>query len=361
METKSYNRQQLAAFIESDFYKKLEHIPISHHRAISHIQNPDCTEDDILLWATYENDQLVGYVGVLSGIYCVNNIEKKIYWLSCFWVDPSFRQLNVASQLFFPLIKRYKDQLILSNFIPSLEKTYQSLGVFQPTQVKTGTKFFLDFCFTNLIISRIPKIAFLKSVFEFAEKVGNSILPVRKLFFKEQKYRCQIDETFELDAEIQTFIDVFHTTKNFVKRDTTHIDWILAHPWVLEGKPDAASKRYYFTSVSNQFKYFTLKVTHNGKIVGFVILKQRDKELDVSYIYSFDDAINDIAVYLLDKVKTGKLKTIITFDDRLAKAVEMRRIHYILSKEMKRSYIISKNIELDVKLLHEGDGDTIFT
>ena len=170
-----------------------------------------------------------------------------------------------------------------------------------------------------------------------------------------------VAEKFEFDAELQSFIDVFHITKAFVKRDIDHFQWILTYPWVLEGKPDAESKRYFFTSVSEQFNYTTLKFTHNQKIVGCVLLKQRNKELVVSYLYAFDDAINDIAAYILSVAKTEKIKTLITFDDRLVKSIEMHRWHFVLSKKMKRLYIFSKNTEIDVALLHEGDGDTNFT
>ncbi|MCL2312059.1 MAG: GNAT family N-acetyltransferase, partial [Firmicutes bacterium] len=132
MEIKSYTRNELKTFIDSDFYKNLEQIPISYHRAISHIQNPDVQDDDELLWAAYENEKLIGYVGVLPNYIAENQERKKIYWLSCFWVDENYRKENVASLLFFPLIKKYGKHLIVSNFLPNLEKMYQNIGIFQP-------------------------------------------------------------------------------------------------------------------------------------------------------------------------------------------------------------------------------------
>ena len=53
----------------------------------------------------YENADLVGYVGVLRISFHLKLGEKKIHWLSCFWVERNFRQGIWHHQLFYLLIK----------------------------------------------------------------------------------------------------------------------------------------------------------------------------------------------------------------------------------------------------------------
>ncbi|MFH1159525.1 MAG: GNAT family N-acetyltransferase [bacterium] len=361
MQIQFYNREQLAELIESDFFKNLDKIPITYHRALSHIHNPDCSEDDILLWVAYENESLMGYVGVLPGVCYINGIPEKIYWLSCFWVDEPYRNSNLASSLFFPLIKRYKDQLFISNFAPSLGKTYQSLGIFHPTTFKTGHRFYLVFCFADIIISRIPKASFLKPFLRGIDNFFNLFLSVRTLAYKKFERKFHLVENSFFDEYFQSFIDFFHKENKYIKRAAEHFEWIIAYPWVLQGKSDKESQRYFFSSKSEQFEYCSLKIYQEKKLLGFILLKIRDKALTISYVYAIDDVVKDIVAYILIKAHKEKLKIITSFDKRLANTIKKNRGRFVFSKKIKRPYIISKKINIASFSFQEGDGDTVFT
>jgi len=361
MQIESYNRQQLQEFIESDFYKKLDNIPVSYHRALSHIHNPDCAAEDTLLWAAYEDDLLVGYVGVLPGICRAKGIDKKIYWLSCFWVDESYRKQQVASLLFFSLIREYEERLFISNFIPALEKTYQRLGIFQPTAYRIGYRFYTRFCFTEILISRISRMSFLKPASILADNFLNLFFSVRALFYKKWKKNLNIMEDSCFDEKFQILIDSFQPKDNYIRKDSGHFDWILSYPWILQGKPDKESRRYFFSSRSSQFGYCSLKIYENQHLSGYILLKIRDKALTVSYLYTSDVAIKDIAICVLEKVREEKLKMITTFDKRLADEIRKNRNRYLIPKEVKQSYIVTKEIDITSFSFQEGDGDSVFT
>lgn len=361
MQIESYNRAQLKEFIESDFYKSLDKIPISYHRAISHINNPDCSDDDILLWAAYEGGSLAAYAGVLPEIFHLNKIPTKIYWLSCFWVDERYRSLNLASSLFFPLIKRYKDQLLISNFVPELEKTYQGLGIFQPTIFKSGYRFYLRFNLADIIASRHPQKPFLKSTFKIVDSFANILLSARTPFHKRWKTEFNIIESNDFDDEFHSFTDQFKLNSNYIERSLKHFEWIIKYPWIIQAKPDKESKRYYFSSKSNRFEYCSLKIYQEKKLQGYVLLKVRDKALTVSYIFATDAVVKDIAGYILDKAYAEKIKTIMTFDTRLVAEISKYRNRFVFYKEFKRPYIITKKIDIPASLFQEGDGDSVFT
>lgn len=361
MKIESYNREQLAAFIESDFFKNLDKIPITYHRAISHIHNPDCSEDDILLWVAYEKESLLGYVGILPGTCCVDGTVKKIYWLSCFWVDEPYRHGNLASSLFYPLIKRYKDQLLISNFVPSLERTYQVLGIFHPTTFKTGYRFYLVFCFADIILSRMPKARFFKPFLRAMDHFLNLVLSVRTRAYKPFERTSQLVENDCFDKNLQSFISAFNTENNYINRGVNNFKWIMTYPWVLQGKPDQDSQRYFFSSRSEQFEFCSVKIYQEKNLLGFILLKIRDKALTLSYIYAPDDAVQDIAAYILDKAHKEKVKTITSFDARVADAIEKKRGRFVFLKKMKRPYIISKKITNASWAFQEGDGDAVFT
>jgi GNAT superfamily N-acetyltransferase len=361
MQIKSYNRIQLQEFIDSDLYKNLNLIPISYHRAISHIHNPDVQDDDDLLWAAYEKERLLGYVGVLPGLVHINQEKKRVFWLSCFWVDEHFRKENLASLLFFPLIKRYKKLLFISNFLPNLEKTYQRLGFFKPTIYKLGSSFYCKSCFSDLLPARFPKIKFLKPLLRFIDSSVNLVFNLKKMFFKPLPICSQtvLDENF--DDVFQDFLHSFYKNKNYVERFAVHFKWILNYPWVLQGKADHESKRYYFSSKAKQFEYNSVKFFKNNKLSAFLLLKTRDQKLAVSYIFAEEDMYDDITHYLLQKVHNENVKTVTTFNDQISKRIRNYKSLYVFERNYKRPYILPKTQEIDPDVFQEGDGDNAFT
>ncbi len=361
MQIKSYNRRELQEFIESDFYKKSDKIPISYHRALSHIHNPACAEEDTLLWTVYNEKALAGYIGVLPGICHTAGEDKKIYWLSCFWVDEFFRKKNVASLLFFSLMQEYHDRLFITNIVPALEKTYQCLGIFQPTVYQTGYRFYTRFCFSELLVSRKSDSSFLKSAAALADRFFNLPFSVRALFYKKSPKTFDLIEDGCFDENFQSFLNSFQPEDNYIKKDARYFSWILNFPWILQGKPDEESRRYFFSSRSGRFNYCPLKVYEKEKLAGFALLKIRDKALTVSYLYAKDTVLKDIALYLLEKVKKEKLKMITTSDKRLAGEISKSRFSYLAAKEIKRPYIVTKEIDITSFTFQNDDGDSVFT
>jgi len=361
MEIKSYTRTELKTFIDSGFFKNLEKIPISYQRAVSHLQNPDVEDDDELLWAAYQNEQLVGYVGVLPNYIVENQERKRVLWLSCFWVDENFRKENVASLLFFLLIKKYGKHLILTNFLPNLEKMYQSLGLFQPTLNKIGSQFFCKSCLHDILPARFPKIRFLKPVLRLLDFSANLLLSIRKLFCKPLIINSKVITGAIFDAEFQSFLLSFYQDKNYVMRYAEHFDWIITYPWVLQGKQDEESKRYYFSSKSKQFCYDSVKFYKNNELKAYLLLKIRDRKLTVSYVFADEEMLNDVAAYILQKVNHENLIMITSFDTRISNKIRGHRIQYIFERFIKRAYILPKMLVITPEFFQEGDGDNVFT
>ncbi|MDR2206391.1 MAG: hypothetical protein LBE36_09605 [Flavobacteriaceae bacterium] len=339
----------------------MNQIPISRHRAIAHIQNPDADENDILLWAAYENEQLLGYVGVLPGYINTNQVREKIFWVSTFWVNENLRNGNLASMLFFPLIKQCGDKLLISNFLPSLEKMYQSLGVFRPTLYKFGSRFYLRSCFGDILPTRFPKIRFLKPLFRASDFVINSLLSIKKIFYKPIKFHSEIASDINFDEDFQDFINAFYKKNNFAERFSEHFEWILKYPWILQGKQDSESKRYYFSSKSEQFEYDSTAFFRSGKLNAFLLLKTKNRNLTVSYVFADDDMMDDVSAYILKKISDENLILLTIFDERIVNKIRKSGMRYIFERRCKRAYILPKTQNIAPDIFQEGDGDYVFT
>jgi len=362
MQIVSYNKLELQKFIESDFFRKLNRIPISKHRALSHINNPYCADDDVLLWAVYENEMLMGYSSVLPDRIVQNNREEKIYWSSSVWREESEQKTTLATTLLLKVLEQYKSQLFVTDFIPELEKSYQKLRLFKPMQTETGTTFYRNLALSQAIKRRFPKLKSIVPLYSFFEKCFNFVLFLsRKLITKKLNTDLRIVEDNVFDAAFDDFIESYCIENNLVVRNSTYFEWIINYPWILQGKPDSESERYHFSAVAEQFEYHPVKIYDKQKMVGFMFLKIRNKHLTVSFSYLTDDCMKDAVNYILQLASAKNLDVITSFDKKLLSEVLKKRTKYLFCKKIEKKYFLPRGFDIASSAFQEGDGDVVFT
>ena len=362
MQIVSYNKFELQKFIESDFFKKLNKIPISKHRALSHINNPYCADDDVLLWAAYENETLMGYSSVLPDMIVRDNREEKIYWSSSVWREESLQKNTLAAMLLLKVLERYKSYFFMTDFIPEVERSYSKLRIFKPIQSEWGCTFYRNLALSHIIERRFPKLKSIVPIYSIFEKCFNFALFLsRKLIMKKLKTNLKIIEDNIFDAEFDDFVKSYCTENQLVFRNSTYFNWIIKYPWVLQGKLDDENKRYHFSSVSEQFEYHSVKIYDTQKLVGFMFLKIRDKRLTVSFSYLTDICVRDAITYILQLANTKDLDIITTFDKKILTILTKKRTKYIFAKKTEKKYFFPRDFDITSSAFQEGDGDMVFT
>src|SRR5512133_3973680 len=105
-------RKTLDDLLNSALFGNLEQIPICRHRALSQINNPRCYDSAVILLIALEKNQLIGYLGVLPD--CIYNLGEKtrMGWLSCFWVDESYRSSPLAASLLIEVMDSWDHQIM---------------------------------------------------------------------------------------------------------------------------------------------------------------------------------------------------------------------------------------------------------
>lgn len=362
MVIKTYNKNQLSEFIDSDFYRILSRVPISYHRAVSQLHNPYADEEDVLLWVAYENAATVGYLGVLPDKWDTGEIQADIRWLSCFWVDENHRQNNVASTLMMSMLREHKHQLMISNFLFSLEESYQKIGVFHPICYKHGVDLYIRARFTRLIVSKYPRLNKLKAFIASTETLVNQLFS----FWQWIHPRLKTSESMKIDASFDEELDAFllaYTSANHLNRRTaSYFKWIYEYRWVLEGKKDKQSDRYYFSSVSDRFTYLPVKIYDTtNTLTGFAFLKIRDNNLTVSFLYADDRDLENLANYIFNLVKSEHIDVISCFDTRLCHYLLKAKSRYIIKRKRRQPYLFPLPFNCDLRALQEGEGDSVFT
>lgn len=360
---KLYNRQSLSDFINSDQFGTLMNIPISRQRAISQINNPRADDSDVLLVVQFDKDRMIGYLGVLPD-YVFNGIERlKAGWLSCFWVDGSYRTKSVAAGLFLQVMESWDQRIMITNFVPALSPLYVKTGLFNSGLIKKGCRAYMR---SNLADILPPKAAWLKRLkpaFRNLDILFNFIADIR-FFFSSAYTDSTIHWNYLNNANdpSEALIDKF-IENTWNRRGWDELEWILKYPWIIESPvPDYDSKRYYFSSVSARFSYRIIRISDNkGTTAAWVMICIRDNAMTVPYVFSDNAYFESIARILIDIMIDLKISMITAFHEQLAEAIRKFNMPFLFKKTISKPYLISKKLDFINDLnFQDGDGDCAF-
>ena len=133
-------------------------IPISRHRAWSHIRNPRVSEDDVILVLAMVEGKMAGYLGVLADYIYLNGQKEKAGWLSCMWVDPEVRGQGIAKKLLNRVLERWDNRILVTEFTPAAKGLYDRSQQFQDLKISEGLRGFLRFNLDELLPKKFPAL-----------------------------------------------------------------------------------------------------------------------------------------------------------------------------------------------------------
>lgn len=355
------NKKDLAAFIVSKEFEEMPNLPISKHRAWSHIQNPRADEDDILLLLAYYEDSLVGYLGVLPDkIWHTYNFEK-CGWLSCLWIDPEQRGKQIAYKLVSKAIEIWDKRILVTEFTQPAKRLYDKTQNFNSLTQNEGIRMYVRSNLNALLAPKKNIFRTLQPLFKIFDSGINLIWDLRFIFYPKNLSKYKIDSMNEIDEELSSFIENRQELQLF-RRTAAELNWIIQNPWILSQDKNEESKRYYFSSVAKQFQFKALKIRNRkNKLIAFVILAQRDCNLKIPYCYGEDT--NAIATVLNHYLVKWRIKTCTVFHKELVSKLRHGKTPALFKKSINRNYIISTHFDqLPTHFeIQDGDADCSFT
>ena len=367
MEIKTYNSAQLNDLIQSEQFQLMPVIPISTHRAVSHINNPRASIDDTLMIIAYDNNEMVGYLGVLADkIYNTKGEEYKCGWLSCMWVNPVLRGKGIAKQLLATAFKSWNDHILVTEFTPEAKGLYDRSGNFNDLRTNHGLRCYLRFNLHEVLPKKNEKYKKYSSILNAADAIAN-IPNSARLFFHRAQNNPSIE--FKVIDSISPALETYIHSKSkgsFESRSVADLNWISNCPWLLQSPPTHESKRYHFSSIAENFSSIQVEIRNENKIVGYLYLTIRDGHLKVAYAYFEKEILPDVVEYMNGLMIERELNMFTVFHKDIVAYLNSHSHPYIYNRSIKRNYIITKALDSYFPdkgdlIIQDGDADCAFT
>jgi len=352
IELKTLNKNQLLHFINSVEYHQMPILPISKHRAISHINNPRAFDDDVLLIIAYEETQMLGYLGILPDT--IQNFH--VGWLSCIWVSPLARGKGIAKKMVLMAYEAYQQHILITNYTPEAETLYHKLGIFEPLYVLKGKRFYRKMCLSKIIPHRFPRWANLLILYKGIDLLANLFInPLLFLSLKKAPEKIKINKLEMFNEQHQHFIELHQ--QSIFNRTTLEWSWIKNYPWLKQVKIKSdEAKRYHFSSEEKQFESKFYEVVYQNECVALMMILYKNGHLRFPYIiYNkvYKKQLEQTLSYIVKKYNPHYV-TLFSNDFDL-------KLQAFYKKNIIRKYLKTKEIDINKVILYDGDGDAAFT
>ncbi|WP_126653820.1 GNAT family N-acetyltransferase [Chryseobacterium aureum] len=354
---KTLNRKELEDFISSGAFRQYDFLPITKHRALSHIKNPKAADEDTLLILAFDEEKLIGYVGCFPDRFVIDGKEIRYAWLSTLYVNPDYRKKRPAKALLKKVFEEYEGRIAITEFTREAEALYNIIGGFEYVFPKKGKRYYFKTDAARMIPEKKPGTRPLKPLFRVLDAVANLLLSVKNLPVKKPDFKYEVSGN--IDKESADFINTFSGV-----READEINVFINHPWVLEGKKE---ETYLFSSFAGTFKYFWVKIfDQNNTLKAGLLLQLRDGYLKIPYLFS-NDHLDEVVRFLNYFVVSHKVKGFTSYQTQLNQAIQDTKVFsHIYERNFNREYLFHKSL---LKLIPEdfnphfqdGDGDCMMT
>lgn len=355
--------RDLPAYLDSDAYRNARVLPISRHRAVSHAHNPRAQPDDLVLVLVYADGEMQGYLGVFPDLIYPAGQPERCGWLSCMWVNPAMRGKGIAKRLLQTVFDHWGKRILVTEFTPEAKGLYDSTQQFDELCQKEGLRGYVRPSLATILPPKRPIFARsqkLLGVLDALLSIPNAL----RLWALRPRSTAPFAYLAEMDAEAWAFVRE-RQTGEFMRRTLENFRWMARYPWLLSGGgADEDSRRYHFTSVVVDFRFFQIKIFNPKKeIVGYLMLALRDGHLRVPYAYFDAENARVVAEVLAWHCWKLPVTHISVFRPELVDLLGQAKNIFFARKKIRRGYIISKVFFRDDRSLdiQDGDADAAFT
>ncbi|MFZ5554104.1 MAG: GNAT family N-acetyltransferase [Bacteroidota bacterium] len=359
MEITGYDKKQLEEFISSTEFMAMDILPITRHRALSHIHNPHAGENDLLLFIARENNRMIAYAGVLADEIILEGKKEKCGWFSLFWVHPDFRGKGIGKKMMEHVITQWNEKLLVADYVPATKNIYSRTGKFSDLSPKEGWRCFLYFNLAEVLPPKNKFFTVIRPLLGFADLFLNLFAGIRFLFIRSKKSSDSVTEIKFAEEKHQAIIDR-HNNSAF-KKTVNELNWIKNFPWVLSPENEKEMKRFHFSSYANYFFTGIYEIKSENKISGLMMITIKNGHLKIPYFFGDRNAATVATGFIVSEMRNKHLSMATVFHSEICEELKKTKGVFVAKRNFKRHYLISKTFGTTNIKLNDGDGDCGFT
>lgn len=364
---KILKRDVPALFSNNEFWENT-FLPISKHRLYAHFKNPNLKSEDIVLLLAYLDEEMVGYMGVFIDYIKTNSIERRIGWLSTWWVHPKTKGTGIGREILNSMYKENDGYIGISQFTASAKRVYDKSGYFTTLKENKGIKAVLRSNLAFVVPIFFPNLnkmsPYLNKIDGFLNFFINFKLAIQAVTVRKELVHIKVEYLSVLDNECISIIKKF-STNDLSEKTPQFFEWLKAYKWVLkapliEMTDDA---KYQFSMYDGEFEIFFIKILERKQCVGFIVLQKRNYVSKVLFTY-FDTSKHSKVVSNIIKLENIKQNTreIICYAEPINDHLRKSKIFLYNRKKLKHSLISQAFNQTNFEhiRMNFGDGDCSF-
>jgi GNAT superfamily N-acetyltransferase len=368
IEIRKIYKKDIPALLDDKAFWNLSFLAVSRHRLYSLWKNPTADENDLALLLSYLDDELVGYMGVFIDKIVLSGTERKVGWLSTWWVHPKTKGTGIGREILNTMYQENNGAIGISQFTPSAKRVYDKSGYFTTLKKNIGVKAVLRSNLSFVIPALYPKTRRAVPVFsltdDFLNFFINCKLALQKQFLLKRLEHVAVEYLDVPDAECLALVEQFNTG-DISKKDAAFFEWLKAHNWVQRAPLLQLTRksRYEFSMYDKDFHISYIKILKDNSCIGFIVLQKRNHVSKVLFTYfdhsRYTDIISDIIK--LENIEQNT-REIICYEPVICANLRKSKLFLYKTKKKKES-IISKVFGEDNfgnYRMQYGDGDCCF-
>lgn len=268
-------------------------IPISMQRALAHAHNPYADPDDVgLLAAIDEDEEVVGYFGIMPLRLRVGERFFKTHWFTTWSVSSKVRGRGVGSLLMKEALTLEKDFLIVGSV--HARRVCQKYGFWERDPLKY---YWIDISGMGSLNPLVWIQRLLRKVFHWfgvkrevavtntaTRQLDRFLKPLTKRIFYPLLERKVAGLLGGFEFQQVDQIPLNHpipSTRPEVElyRGVEAVNWMLRYPWIVEqGQSRTEAMDYYFSDARPMYRLVALTIRQaGGQDLGFVVFSISQK------------------------------------------------------------------------------------
>lgn len=308
-------------------------------RAYAILNNPYVKDEDVVISAIYDNGELVAYTSAIPEE--ING--SRYWWFSGLWCNPAYRGRGYGIALIGSLAEVYGAEYCLDRWGASeVVEIFAFLGhnTLYTSRYILGKKLNQQTWKGKALLALYRVERRLRSLMNFNDKDTYSISYVR-----------------HIDDETYAFI-VAHRSEDLFLHSQQMLNWELQYPVTVSCPlmEHVAASCMFASSELQRSDMYAVQV-HDGRLVGFYLLKHNDNSLHVLFAYYESKAKRKVFASIRDHVRRLRVSHCITDNQDLADYLK-KQCGFPKIKKSQVSFSYPESLTIPAGFtMQNGDGD----